>query len=628
MRVQSITVSCFRSFGEQQNMLQVNPGVTTIVGMNGSGKSNLVDIIGHINLVDGTNELQKAVFRNRNLDQPISIVIKLQPSDDAEKIIVGDSTSEITLSEDNGYTLTGCIAHILSEHVESYDIYSALEAGNYPAANEKPGVMKHAKDIKCFSSIPLNNYRRTALSLKASVEKRIVDETEKENALQYTNKLIHIIDSIISCMPVFFFHDSTRQLKNAYFTDEINHVYANNSNQNTSLDNKPNDLFHSLIELAGIARDDIIKAINNSTSSNRTMFEKQANKKLEEVMRGFRAFYKRGTENLSMEFRIDGSTLNIMIDSGETTTTLSERSNGLRWYLKMYIDMMKRVGMERPIVYVMDEPGIYLHINAQDELRQLLIEKAAESQIIYTTHSPYMIDKNFGCLRSITKTEKDGFSFIQNSLYSSTYSQHNSLDTLSPIAAALGMDIRLTPGLSPQKLNVIVEGITDQIYLQTMIKKLDFDDSKIHIIPSTGAENIKHLCSILLGWGFRFVALFDYDNEGKKCCKELEKELLLRYMSGFMMLKNIPAAEYDALQKIDADSAVVIESLISEEDRRNYGIQDHVIDAQKKINAVRFADAISKDGQITKETMENFLNVLQAIEAYANREAEEGIPSC
>ncbi len=55
MRIQSITVNCYRSFGEQQNMLQVNPGVTTIVGMNGSGKSNLVDIIGHINLVDGTN---------------------------------------------------------------------------------------------------------------------------------------------------------------------------------------------------------------------------------------------------------------------------------------------------------------------------------------------------------------------------------------------------------------------------------------------------------------------------------------------------------------------------------------------------------------------------------------------
>lgn len=167
MRVQSITVSCFRSFGEQQNMLQVNPGVTTIVGMNGSGKSNLVDIIGHINLVDGTNELQKAVFRNRKLDQPISIVIKLQPSDDAEKIIVGDSTSEITLSEDNGYTLTGCIAHILSEHVESYDIYSALEAGNYPAANEKPGVMKHAKDIKVFFKHSIKQLQKNRIVFKS-----------------------------------------------------------------------------------------------------------------------------------------------------------------------------------------------------------------------------------------------------------------------------------------------------------------------------------------------------------------------------------------------------------------------------------------------------------------------------
>ena len=184
------------------------------------------------------------------------------------------------------------------------------------------------------------------------------------------------------------------------------------------------------------------------------------------------------------------------------------------------------------------------------------------------------------------------------------------------------MDIRLTPGLSPQKLNVIVEGITDQIYLQAMIKKLNFDDSKFHIIPSTGAENIKHICSILLGWGFRFLALFDYDNEGKKCCKELEKELQLSYMLGFMMLKNITTAEYNALQKIDNDSSIVIESLLSEEDRSNYGIQTHAIDAQKKINAVRFADAISKNGQITKETEDSFRSILLSIESYANKEAE------
>ena len=130
------------------------------------------------------------------------------------------------------------------------------------------------------------------------------------------------------------------------------------------------------------------------------------------------------------------------------------------------------------------------------------------------------------------------------------------------------------------------------------------------------------LCSILMGWGFRFIALFDYDDKGKKCCQDLEKALGLTYKSGFMMLKSISVEEYDVLQKIDNENAVVIESLLSEEDRSKYDIHRHGTAEQKKINAVRFADAISKDGQITKETEENFLNVLQAIESYANREAE------
>ncbi len=79
-----------------------------------------------------------------------------------------------------------------------------MDAGNYPSANEKTGVMKHVKDIKCFASIPLNNYRSTALALKASVEKRIVDETEKENALEYINRLICMINSklIAACVIV------------------------------------------------------------------------------------------------------------------------------------------------------------------------------------------------------------------------------------------------------------------------------------------------------------------------------------------------------------------------------------------------------------------------------------------
>ena len=43
MNIESITVTNFCSFGEKNNILQINPGVTTIVGMNESGKSNLMN---------------------------------------------------------------------------------------------------------------------------------------------------------------------------------------------------------------------------------------------------------------------------------------------------------------------------------------------------------------------------------------------------------------------------------------------------------------------------------------------------------------------------------------------------------------------------------------------------------
>ena len=138
------------------------------------------------------------------------------------------------------------------------------------------------------------------------------------------------------------------------------------------------------------------------------------NRALEQnVMKGFREYYKQGTEDIQMIFRIESNRLNIHVSSGDATTAFSERSNGLRWYLKMYTDLKAQINNERPIVYVLDEPGIYLHINAQNELRNMFFQQAKDgTQILYTTHSPYMIDTNFACIRGIIKTENEEDSHV------------------------------------------------------------------------------------------------------------------------------------------------------------------------------------------------------------------------
>lgn len=138
-------------------------------------------------------------------------------------------------------------------------------------------------------------------------------------------------------------------------------IKRSSSDNKDSVDKQPNDLLLSLLKIAGIDRDSLIAAVASGNAAERQTYENRMNRALEQnVMKGFREYYKQGTEDIQMIFRIESNRLNIHVSSGDATTAFSERSNGLRWYLKMYTDLKAQINNERPIVYVLDEPGIYL----------------------------------------------------------------------------------------------------------------------------------------------------------------------------------------------------------------------------------------------------------------------------
>lgn len=70
---------------------------------------------------------------------------------------------------------------------------------------------------------------------------------------------------------------------------------------------------------------------------------------------------------------------------------------------------------------------------------------------------------------------------------------------------------------SAEKLNIIVEGSSDYIFLKSLAKKIKIDLSEFNIIPARGVNNIVNISSILTGWGCPNIAIFDYDNEGVVC---------------------------------------------------------------------------------------------------------------
>ena len=77
------------------------------------------------------------------------------------------------------------------------------------------------------------------------------------------------------------------------------------------------------------------------------------------------------------------------------------------------------------------------------------------------------------------------------------------------------------------------------------------------------------------------------------------------------MLKPTTKDEYQKLEKIESTDAIVIETLISKEDKVKFGMQSD--EKEKKINAVRFDAAISQGAVLSETTEKRFKELLDRI---------------
>ena len=168
------------------------------------------------------------------------------------------------------------------------------------------------------------------------------------------------------------------------------------------------------------------------------------------------------------------------------------------------------------VIYLLDEPGVFLHVNAQHDLLRLFdVLSAKRGQVIYSTHLPTMIDNNnLGCIRRVEKDES-GVSHIFNKYYVKGLDASLSRkETLTPVLYSLGCNLDYLLPISLGK-NIITEGPTDKLYLEAAYCFLGVDTQETpRIVAAQGADNVRNVFSILSSWGCDCVALYDYDKEG------------------------------------------------------------------------------------------------------------------
>lgn len=101
--------------------------------------------------------------------------------------------------------------------------------------------------------------------------------------------------------------------------------------------------------------------------------------------------------SLEFKFNVNGDILHFDISDKTTVYDSPQtRSFGFWWFLSFYVSFMTKTLKDvqpQSYVYLIEEPGIHLHPAGQKDLVRLLEILGSKFQIVYTTHSPFMINR-------------------------------------------------------------------------------------------------------------------------------------------------------------------------------------------------------------------------------------------
>lgn len=217
------------------------------------------------------------------------------------------------------------------------------------------------------------------------------------------------------------------------------------------------------------------------------------------------------------------------------TTPLRSRSRGFVWFfsfLAWYEDVKRQ---KQNVILLLDEPGLSLHGRAQADLLRYFDAELSGHQLLYTTHSPFMIDPaKFERVRIVQDLgidapealpkEEDGTKVLAN-VFDATD------DSLFPLQGALGYEIQQTLFIGPNSL--IVEGVADMLYLRAVAAQMEREGreglSEQWVITPVGGSGKVPTFVALLGSqkGINVATLLDIQNSDKQLIEDLYKKNLL-----------------------------------------------------------------------------------------------------
>ena len=249
------------------------------------------------------------------------------------------------------------------------------------------------------------------------------------------------------------------------------------------------------------------------------------------LTKSFRDWWKQGDH----KFRLvaDGNYFRIFVSDSRRPeeVELENRSAGLQWFLSFFLVFTyESEDTHENAIVLLDEPGHSLHPLAQRDLSAFFDNLARTNQLLFTTHSPFLIDADR--LDRVRKVfvDADGGTVASSDLGQSR-AKDGTRDAGATYAVHSALNLTVAESLLLGCKPVIVEGPSDQHYLSA-IKTILIGKRKIApkaelvFPPSGGARTAKLIAAILMGRddALPFI-LLDSDKPGQQAAKALRDDL-------------------------------------------------------------------------------------------------------
>lgn len=274
------------------------------------------------------------------------------------------------------------------------------------------------------------------------------------------------------------------------------------------------DAFGDLLIVAGIKIGELHSLLNVDQQKRQRIVTRASRVITERIRSIWRA------RDVRIRLDVDGTTFNVLVSDAEldfgAEINLEDRSRGFQWFFGFFVTFAAaQVESEgNADILLLDEPGLYLHASAQADLLRHFDD--LPNQIIFTTHSPFMIPLDDPTAVKVVNFDPDK---------RTTISEHPVGDaaTLFPLQAALGYEITQSLFIGPR--DVLVEGVTDYWYLSSISNLLNATDASgiapdVVLTPAHGADKTPSFASLLRSQNIAVILLLDSSAKMRTMAKD------------------------------------------------------------------------------------------------------------